>query len=105
MLQAVAADGVTLQGAPVEILNNLGLIDSGVVEAPSLVKSDTGEYVLFYSRNCYSSVNYTESYATSTNVNGPYTRRTDLIVGGNNTAGLAGTGGATVLWDGVHMGE
>jgi len=89
----------------VQILNNQGLSDSGVTEAPSLVKSDSGEYVLFFSRDCYSSINYTVSYATAENVNGPYTRRGDLLLGGMNPEGLSGTGGADVLWDGVHMGE
>lgn len=88
-----------------QLLNNDGTSDTGVTEAPSLVKSDSGEYVLFFSRNCYSSINYTVSYATADNVAGPYTRRGDLLLGGDNSAGLAGTGGSDVLWDGVHMGE
>jgi hypothetical protein len=99
----VAADGVTLQGAPVQILDNLGAMDTGLVEAPSLVKSDSGEYVLFFSRNCYSSYNYSVSYATASNINGPYTRQGDLLTGGID--GLSGPGGADVLWDGVHMGR
>lgn len=99
-LQAVAADGVTLQGGPMTLLDNEGLTDDGVVEAPSLVKSAEGEYVLFFSRGCYST-NYTVSYATANNVAGPYTRRADLLADGVD--GLSGPGGADVLWDTVHM--
>jgi hypothetical protein len=109
LLQAVAADGHTLIGAPVTLLDNNGISDSGVIEAPSLVKAADGTYVLFYSRDCYSSVNYTVSYATASSVAGPYTTRADLLEGGvpgedGGAMNLTGTGGADVLWDGVHMG-
>jgi len=109
LLQAVASNGYTLLGAPVTLLDNNGISDSGVTEAPSLVKAADGTYVLFYSRDCYSSINYTVSYATASSVNGPYTRRADLLVGGvagedGGAMNLTGTGGADVLWDGVHMG-
>ena len=109
LLQAVASNGYTLIGAPTTLLDNNGLSDSGVTEAPSLIKAADGTYVLFYSRDCYSSINYTVSYATASSVTGPYTRRADLLVGGlagedGGAMNLTGTGGADVLWDGVHMG-
>jgi len=109
LLQAVASNGYTLIGAPTTLLDNDGLSDSGVTEAPSLIKAADGTYVLFYSRDCYSSINYTVSYATASSVTGPYTRRADLLVGGmagedGGAMNLTGTGGADVLWDGVHMG-
>ncbi|KAF2235082.1 glycoside hydrolase family 43 protein [Viridothelium virens] len=101
VLQAVAADGVTIQGSAVTILNNNGLSDNGVVEAPSLVKSAGGEYVLFFSNGCYDTANYTVNYATASSVSGPYTRNGPLFQTG--TDGLYAPGGADVLWDAQHM--
>ena len=101
MLQAVAADGVTPQGSATTILNNNGLSDNGVVEAPSLVKTSSGEYVLFFSNGCYDTANYTVNYATASSANGPYTRYGPLFQTG--TDGLYAPGGADILWDASHM--
>ena len=101
ILQAVAADGVTPQGASTTILNNNGLSDNGVVEAPSLVKTASGEFVLFFSNGCYDTVNYTVNYATASSVTGPYTRYGPLFQTG--TDGLYAPGGADILWDAQHM--
>ncbi len=102
MLQAVAADGVTLQGGPVELLDNAGVSDDGVVEAPSLVKSAYGQYVLFFSSGCYSTADYTVSYAVSNGgIDGTYERQAPLLQTGDY--GLYGPGGADVLWDARHI--
>lgn len=102
MLQEVEADGVTLVGQPVKLLDNEGLSDDGVVEAPSMVKTAAGEYVLFFSSGCYSTVDYTVSYATATSVTGPYTRQSPaLFYTGKD--GLLAPGGASIFWDAQHM--
>ena len=94
MLQAVAADGVTLQGAPVTLLDNDGVSDDGVVEAPSLVKSASGEYVLFFSSGCYSTADYTVNYAVSTGgIDGPYIRKGPLLATGDDGLYAPGGGG------------
>lgn len=101
MLQAVAADGVTLQGNPVQLLDNNGAADSGITEAPSLVRSSSGEYVLFFSTGCYSGTNYDTQLATASSVAGPYTRQGNLLVTGED--GLTSPGGADIHTDGQHM--
>jgi len=102
MLQKVAADGLTLIGPPVQILDNNGVSDDGLVEAPSLVKSPSGIYFLFFSAGCYSTVDYSVSYATASNPAGPYTRHYPPLFS-TGTDGLSAPGGASVFWDAYHM--
>jgi beta-xylosidase len=101
ILQPVEADGVTSAGAATTILNNDGLVDQGVIEAPSLVKTTSGEYVLFFSSGCFDGDNYTVSYATSGSVTGPYTRQGVLFETGIDN--LVSPGGADVYLDCEHM--
>lgn len=106
MLQAVAADGVTLQGAPTQMLDNRGVSDDGVIEAPDLVRSVSNgvtRYFLFFSSGCFTSTHYTVSYAVSTNgIKGPYTRAaTPLLATGSG--GLQAPGGADVWADSKSM--
>jgi len=101
VLQEVGSNGVDVVGGPVTILNNNGLSDDGVTEAPSLVKTAEGEYVLFFSSGCYDGPDYNVNYATASNIDGPYTRRGPLLKTGE--LGLYAPGGADVYWDGVHM--
>ncbi|KAK4921030.1 hypothetical protein LTR28_012816, partial [Elasticomyces elasticus] len=102
MLQRVAADGVTLVGDAVQVLDNGGAADDGVVEAPSLVKTAQGGFVLFFSSGCFATSAYTVSYATAASVAGPYTRRGALFRT-DDAAGLTAPGSASVLWDTQHM--
>ena len=101
MLQPVEADGVTPQGTATTILNNNGISDEGVTEAPSLVKTPSGEFVLFFSSGCYAGPNYTVNYATASSVTGPYTRNGPLFKTGDDN--LYAPGGADILWDAAHM--
>lgn len=107
MLQAVEDDGVTPVGDPVTILDNAGVSDDGLIEAPSLVKTWDGQYVLFFSSGCYSTQNYTLSYAFSTsgNVTGPYQRGDSplLSTGDYDGTNLTSPGGADVHWDARRM--
>lgn len=106
MIQALEADGITLRGEPVQILDNNGEADMGIVEAPSLVKTASGEYVLFFSSGCYSTPHYQVDYATASNVLGPYTRQPQLFATGDatdNGANLTAPGGPDVYWDAQHM--
>ncbi|TKA81675.1 hypothetical protein B0A55_01343 [Friedmanniomyces simplex] len=101
VLQPVAADGVTFNGAATTLLDNAGASDQGVVEAPALTKSGS-TYVLFFSSNCFSDGHYTLSYAISTSVTGPYTRAAKpLLQSGDNE--FTSPGGADVHVDGQHM--
>lgn len=92
---------MTLIGPNTTLLDNQGIKDMGVTEAPSLVKTWDGKYVLFFSHDCYNTPNYTVSYATSDQITGPYKRRGDLFKTGVD--GLNGPGGATIHWDMVNV--
>ena len=67
------ADGATPVGDPVQILDRTD-DDGPLVEAPSLVRTEGGVYVLFFSSGCYLDTDYRTSYATADAVTGPYTR-------------------------------
>jgi len=99
-LQAVGADGVTLQGGPTTLLNNNGASDGGGIEAPALIKAGS-TYFLFFSSGCFTLSTYTVSYATSTSIKGPFTRSGTLFQSG--TDGLTSPGGADIYRDGRHM--
>ncbi|PSR90814.1 glycosyl hydrolase family 43 protein [Coniella lustricola] len=75
MLQKVEGDGITKVGDPVQILDRTD-VDGPLVEAPNIVLSDAGRYILFYSSHCYTSTGYNVLYATADTITGPYTRST-----------------------------
>lgn len=79
MLQKVEGDGVTKVGAPVQILDR-DTTDGPLVEAPNLVISNDGKYVLFHSSHCFTSTGYNVLYATATSVAGPYTKSTQPLL-------------------------
>ena len=103
MLQRLAADGYTPQGAPTKILSRDNS-DGAVIEAPSLVRSKDGTYVLFYSSHCFNGPDYDVSYATAAGVGGPYTKAADpLLASGGNDGKLNSPGGADVGPDGTKL--
>jgi len=71
MLQRVASDGYTLVGDPIELLER-SPIDGPVIEAPALTRTLGGQYVLFFSSNCFDSIFYDISYAIASTVEGEY---------------------------------
>lgn len=96
-LQRVAADGVTLQGARVELLRSGLAEEAGIIEAPVLTKVGT-QYVLFYSLGPYGGDAYQTSYATASVVTGPYAKafRSLLTTASLNSA-VHGPGGADII--------
>ncbi len=100
MLQRVKADGFTKHGSPVAILNRDSR-DGPLIEAPSMMRTSDGKYVLFFSSNCYSTTLYDVSYAMADSILGPFDKYGPLFVTG--TAGLIAPGGASVAADGKHM--
>lgn len=101
MLQQVADDGYTKIGAPIQVLDR-GDADGPLIEAPNLIRAGDGVYVLFFSSNCYSTPLYDVSYATASNVRGPYTKSpAPLLVTGNY--GLTAPGGATSIEGGGEL--
>lgn len=102
MLQQVAADGVTKIGDPYPILDRTDE-DGPLVEAPSMLLTDTGLYILFFSSGCYLESTYNVNYATSTSVFGPFQRAPHpMIRTGEYT--LQAPGGATAVNVGDQVG-
>lgn len=104
MLQQVSADnGIDLIGEARQILDR-GEYDGPLIEAPSLLRTDGGVYVLFFSSNCYNGPQYDTSYATSTSVGGPYTKSAaPLLVTGADENQLQSPGGLDVGPEGVNV--
>ncbi|CAD0097084.1 unnamed protein product [Aureobasidium mustum] len=100
MLQKLAGDGVTPVGSPVKLLDR-GDLDGPLIEAPSLMRTSNGKYVLFFSSNCFASSNYDVTYAFADNINGPYVKLGPIMVTG--TDNLYSPGGQSVAADGKHM--
>jgi beta-xylosidase len=101
MLQEVsAADGVTKIGAAVKILDHQTQ-DGPLVEAPNIVLTREGLYVLFFSAWCYDSPQYNVNYAIARSVEGPYVRGEPLLTTGKFN--LTAPGGATSTETGQKM--
>lgn len=98
LLQRLSVDGLTHIGLPVQILDR-SAGDGPLIEAPSLTRTSGGQYVLFFSSNCYATSLYDVSYAFSNAIGGPYIKAGPMMVTG--TDGLYSPGGADV--DGTHM--
>lgn len=105
VLQQVSKhDGFTLVGGSQTILDR-GNADGPLIEAPSLIRTREGVYVLFFSSNCYNGPYYDTSYAKSTNgVRGPYHKsKKPLLVTGGDGRRLQSPGGTTVAPDGKRF--
>ncbi|GKT84898.1 glycosyl hydrolase family 43 protein [Colletotrichum tofieldiae] len=79
MLQEVEADGISKVGDPVQILGRTDA-DGPLVEAPNLVRTGEGLYILFFSSFCFNSDRYNVNYATSKSLKGPYTRASRMLL-------------------------
>lgn len=103
ILQPVSADGLTPQGTSTTLLDNAGASDDGITEAPSLVKAPSGRYFLFFSSGCFTTPDYTVSYAVSdSSITGPYVRApSPLFRSGDD--GLTAPGGADIWQDAEHL--
>ncbi|KAL2760763.1 glycoside hydrolase family 43 protein [Sodiomyces alcalophilus JCM 7366] len=74
VLQEVGPDGYSKVGQATTILDRVEA-DGPLVEAPNLVRTNDGVYVLFFSSECFNSLRYRINYATSSrDVWGPYVR-------------------------------
>ena len=103
MLQQLASDGITPVGSPTKILSR-SQYDGPLIEAPSLMRSEDGTYVVFFSSNCFNGPYYDVSYATAPAVGGPYTKSPKpLLVSGDNRGTLNSPGGADVGQDGKRL--
>ena len=98
MLQEVSSDGLTLIGDAVEVLDRDDL-DGPLIEAPSLHRSHEGIYFLFFSSNCFTTPKYDVSYATASNIYGPYTKSSRPLLA-TSDADLTGPGGMDIIMGG-----
>lgn len=102
-LQEVSTkDGSTPIGKPVDILDRIVSEDGPLVEAPSLVRTEQGKYLLFFSSHIYTGDAYDLKYAISDRVEGPY-RRGKAPFLKTPTLGLKGPGGGTSSENGQFM--
>lgn len=99
MLQAVEGDGITKKGDEIQLLDR-NMNDGPLIEAPSLVRTKDGKYVLFFSSGCYMG-QYDLTYAMADALTGPYTKYGPLARTG--TDGLYAPGGASIGVDAEHI--
>jgi len=99
----MGGDGYTLTGPPTRILNR-DFADGPLIEAPALARMDNGQYVLYFSSQCFVNANYDTSYAVSDVINGGYRKAASpLLEFGVTSTSIRGSGGADVTADGAYM--
>ncbi|KAK2024998.1 glycosyl hydrolase family 43 protein [Colletotrichum zoysiae] len=101
MMQEVQADGVTKVGDAVQVLGRTDA-DGPLVEAPNLVRTGDGLYILFFSSFCFNSDRYNVNYATSRSLKGPYQRAPRMLLQ-TGDFNLTAPGGATSKVGGGQM--
>ena len=99
LLQEVGPDGISLIGGPVQVLDRDDL-DGPLIEAPTLARSEEGIYFLFFSSNCFTTPMYDTSFATATNIYGPYTKSGRPLLISGDGPDLVGPGGLDIVTDG-----
>jgi beta-xylosidase len=100
LIQEVERDGVSKIGDFHQIITNDSPEDGPLVEGPSMIHSgDT--YYLFYSSNCFTTLNYDVAYATSSSPTSGFTKQGNLF--SSDDRGLKGPGGADAAFDNSHF--
>ncbi|KAL1680369.1 glycoside hydrolase family 43 protein [Schizophyllum commune] len=104
MIQRMSADGKSFYPGTghTQILDR-DANDGPLIEAPSLVRTSEGIYVLFFSSNCYAGSLYDVAYATATNIMGPYTKGPWLLKTATPYSQLYSPGGADVTRGADHL--
>lgn len=108
----LSADGLSLAGEPVRLIQQTEEWEGALVEAPTLVRRDD-RYVLLYSANDYGSDAYAVGAATADSVDGPYEKLDEPVL--RSAGELRGPGGQDVVstdggdvivfhsWDELYM--
>jgi beta-xylosidase len=97
--QQLAANGLTLLGAPVSLLVHDQAWEDPLIEAPSLVVSER-TYYLFYSANWWESDRYGIGFAMAVAPLGPYTKATLVGPWMASDGTVSGPGGQDFCPDG-----
>ena len=104
MIRKMAANGLSFaSGSSAIQLLDRDDNDGPLIEAPSMVRSSSGTYFLFFSSNCYSGSLYDIAYATGSSATGPFTKGPWLMVTGSPFSNLYSPGGADVTPDGTKL--
>lgn len=101
ILQALASDGVTPVGDPIELLNRSDA-DGPLIEAPNVILVN-GVYFLFFSSNCYTTPQYDVSYATASSIKGPFTKSDAPLLVTGSPFNITTPGGAQATMDGKSL--
>jgi beta-xylosidase len=99
-VQRLAADGVSLVGAPTQLLRQTEPWEGRVVEGPFLWRQD-GRLYLFYAANAYDTADYAEGYAVCDSPLGPCRKATENPILASKGA-ASGPGHASMI---VHNGR
>ncbi|MFF1573412.1 glycoside hydrolase family 43 protein [Leifsonia sp. NPDC058292] len=96
-LAPLSADGLSLTGPAVRLLDQGRAWEGDLIEAPYLVKR-SGEYVLFYSANDYATDRYAIGVATASALAGPYQPSDSPFLSTESSKGrYLGPGGQSVV--------
>lgn len=101
-IQRMARDAMTLLDSPKTILDNWGLSNDGVVEAPSVYKIPNGQFILFYSAHCWASDDYDIEYAFSNTIDGAYGNR-GILIRTTDNQGVYAPGGLDIDPNGKNV--
>ncbi|WP_067499680.1 family 43 glycosylhydrolase [Actinoplanes sp. TFC3] len=96
-LQKVSDNGLRRTGSETQLIKQNKPFEGTLVEAPTLWKHGK-TYVLFYSGNFFGNNSYISSYATSTDLKGPYTKAAAPLMTTDAFAGaVRGPGGQDIV--------
>jgi arabinan endo-1,5-alpha-L-arabinosidase len=95
-IQRLSADGLALEGEPVELISAGQAWEGILVEGPTLWQHE-GRYYLFYSANDFASPRYAVGYAAAAEPLGPYTKAEEPLLATDFEALVIGPGGQDVV--------
>lgn len=96
-VQQLSADGLTLQGEPVQLIERDQPWERPLIENPAMVVQD-GEYYLFYSANWWDGIDYAVGYAECDSAAGPCRKPLDEPIF-RATPDATGPGGQSFFYD------
>jgi len=99
----LSADGLSLAGEPVRLIQQDQAWEGDLVEAPTMVVRDD-RYVLFYSANRYFGPDYAIGYATADSLAGPWSKSGEPWLTSDMTEyDIIGPGGQDVVGDSMVL--
>ncbi|GFH40800.1 family 43 glycosylhydrolase [Lactococcus insecticola] len=105
-IRKLTASGFTAASNPYKMISNLNVENpspkhkgkpASTIEAPSLIKSPDGTYVLFFAGNSYATTDYFTGYATSKSLLGTYKYQNTVLTTEKTNNKIQGSGGAEIL--------